>query len=307
MAMLPAMHARTSASAALAAAALLALPGVAGAATSKTVIAGPVTVKDYKMTLLATDSGASDGLMVMFNRSARKASQTHMYSFDKGLKVTVKGAKATIKGSLGRYGSVNLKLNATKKTRGSVPKGCTGKAGATRSGVAVGKLKLVLDTTYFRTINSKKLNASIPSGGTLTCDGAGGGSGGGGQQPGTTLSRVSQDGSGMLSLSIFKDASGAVLQSVMRMDDRAAIAPAASIFHMISAPTDASGLTVADDLSSASAVAAGPFLAGSLQFAGEGLGTMASGTLSGDFAAKFDSIGTQQLAAGAPDAMVMKR
>ena len=76
--------------------------------------------------------------------------------------MTVKGSKATIKGSLGRYGSVNLKLNATKKARGVVPKGCTGKVGATRSGVAVGKLRLVADKTYFRTISKKNLNASIP-------------------------------------------------------------------------------------------------------------------------------------------------
>jgi hypothetical protein len=305
--MLPAMHARTSASsAALAAAALLALPGVAGAATSKTVVAGPITVKAYKMTLVATDSGASDGLMVMFNRAAGTASQTHMYSFAKGLKVAVKGATATIKGSLGRYGSVNLKLNATKKTRGIVPPGCTGKPGTTRSGVAAGKLKLVADSTYFRTITAKRLNASIPAGGSLKCDSTGGNGGNGGQFSGTMLSSSTQDAAGMLMLSILKDAGG-VRQSVMRMDDEAAIAPASSIVHMISAPAGAPGLTVADDLSSASAAAAGPFLAGSLQFAGEGFGSVASGTLSGDFAAKFDSIGTQQLAAGGPDATLMKR
>jgi hypothetical protein len=57
-------------------------------------------------------------------------------------------------------------------------------------------------------------------------------------------------------------------------------------------------------MTSATAKAAGAFLAGSLSFTGEPRGSMSMGTLSGDFAAKFDSIGTLPVAAGGPDAML---
>jgi hypothetical protein len=99
-------------------------------------------------------------------------------------------------------------------------------------------------------------------------------------------------------------AGGKVTQTVMRTD--AASGALASGLHMITAETGPSGLEVASDLSSATAPAAGPFLSGTLSFSGEGMGTVASGTAGGDFAAKFDSIGTQAVPAG-NDAMLMQR
>jgi hypothetical protein len=59
-------------------------------------------------------------------------------------------------------------------------------------------------------------------------------------------------------------------------------------------------------MSSARAAAAGPFFSGALSFAGEPSGTMASGTLSGTFTAKFDSIPAFTPAAGA-EAMLMQQ
>jgi hypothetical protein len=76
---------------------------------------------------------------------------------------------------------------------------------------------------------------------------------------------------------------------------------------MIMASTGASGLDAAADLSTATAPAAGPFLSGTLRFAGEPAGdTMAAGTASGDFTAKFDSIKPFTVPAGAT-AMLMQQ
>jgi hypothetical protein len=91
----------------------------------------------------------------------------------------------------------------------------------------------------------------------------------------------------------------------MRMDTASATAPA-SVMHLIMGQTGAAGLDAAGDLTKATAAASGPFLSGTLTFAGEASGTMATGTAGGDFTAKFDSIGTLALPAGT-DAMLMER
>ena len=77
------------------------------------------------------------------------------------------------------------------------------------------------------------------------------------------------------------------------------------MLHVITAGTGASGLHASPDLQNASAPAAGPFLLGQLAFAGTSMGEMATGTISGDFAAKFDSIGQQWLPEGT-DAILMQ-
>jgi hypothetical protein len=298
------MHARTTGCAALAAAGLLALPGVAGAAGSKQVFAGPLKVKGgYSMSLIATDGGAKDDMAVVLSKTVGKSSQMHNYDFPSGVKVVIKGSKATIKGSMGRYGTVSLKLNASKKTRGVVPKGCTGKLGASRSGIAAGKLKLVADTTYFRTIAAKRLKAFIPGSGNIKCDGNGAGGSGGGTSHSVMLMNTADTAKGSLSLTIMKTDSSGVLQMVTLSEPST---PQASVLHMIMARAGASGLQVAGDLSSATAVATTPFLAGSLKFAGESMGTMSSGSITGDFAAKFDSIGTLGVQSADGTAMLMK-
>ena len=161
---------RTPALAALCAAGLLAAPAVASAAGS-TVIAGPLKVKDYEMTVTATD-GATDSLGVMFNRTAGKASQMHTYSFSQGVTVKATAKSASIKGSLGRFGKVDLKLRGVGAAKqGVVPKGCTGTAGKSRAGTLRGSFKLVADSTYFKTVSAKSLKGQLVKGGKLTCDG----------------------------------------------------------------------------------------------------------------------------------------
>jgi hypothetical protein len=214
--------------------------------------------------------------------------------------VTIKGGKATIKGSLGKYGKVDATLNAGGAAKGTLPKGCSGTAGTQRSGTVTGKSSFALDTTFFKTIKPKALKGQILVGGDITC---------GATQPdkasGLTLSLPGDGSAGSTMVTVSKSGDK-VTQMAMNTEDQAATAPA-SVFHMIMASTGASGLDAAADLSSAKAPAAGPFLSGALTFAGEPAGgTMASGTASGDFTAKFDSIKPYTVPAGAT-AMLMQQ
>jgi hypothetical protein len=290
------MHRSTMFSAALAATALLGAP--AAALADATVVAGPLKAKGYSITLTATDGKSSDGFGVVAVKSAGGSQQLHSWTFS-GVSVTVKGGSASIKGKLGRFGKVDARLRAGGKVKGIVPAGCKGSAGSARKGTLTGKTKLVLDSTFFRTIAPKALKAQILQAGKLDCTG--------GKDPSTPSGGLMlmstadrEDGQLMVNLS---RAGGKVTQTVMRTD--APSAPA-SVLHMISARTGAAGLEAAGDLSTATARAAGPFLSGTLSFAGEGMGTMATGAATGDFTAKFDSIGAQSLPQG-NDAMLMQR
>jgi hypothetical protein len=282
---------------ALATTGLLAAP--AAALADGSVLAGPLKAKGYAITLSATDAGASDTFSVSAVKRSGASVQMHSWSFG-GVNVSVKGAKATIKGNLGRYGKINAKVTGGAKVKGIVPPGCTGKPGSARKGTLAGATKLVLDTTFFKTLAPKGLKAQIVKGGKLTCTGSSDPA----PSKGLMLMSSNDGADGNLMVNVIKDGAK-VTQTVMRTDTASATAPA-NVFHMISAGTGASGLQAAGDMSSATAPAAGPFLAGTLTFAGEPMGTMATGTIAGDFTAKFDSIGAQSLPAG-NDGMLMQR
>lgn len=292
------MSLRTPLLAAVCAAGVLAVPAAASAAP--TIVAGPLKVKDYEMTVMGTHG--SPGLSVLFNRTAGKASQLHSYSFASGATVKVKGKKASIKADLGALGAVDLKVKKLGAARkGVVPKGCTGTAGKSRAGTLKGNFRLVADSTYFNTVTAKKLRAQVLKTGSLQC----GTNGGGDPAEGPTTLTATLDGpAGMLMFTASRDADGSVSQSAMRMDDEATTAPA-TVSHVISAPGGASAFSPAGDLASATGAGVGPFFSGAFSFAGESMGSMSMGTLSGDLAAKFDSIGTQAIAAASPDAMLM--
>jgi hypothetical protein len=275
-------------------------------------MAGPLKVKDYAMTVSATDS-KRDNLTVMFRRVAGKGQQMHMYSFSKGVKVTANPAlsKARIKGSLGKYGKIDLALRGPGAVRrGATPKGCTGKAGKLRAGTLKGTFRLIADSTYFKRVSASTLKAQLATGGKLKCDtrDTGGGGGGGGGATGTvTLMSTTTGPQGMLTLMMMRTRSGAVTQQVMRTDDAAATAPA-SIMHMINTRGTSAAFEPAADLSSARGTGVTPFLSGSFTFAADtAMGDFATGELSGDLAARFDSIGTQQLGVGASSATLMRR
>jgi hypothetical protein len=291
---------RTPALAALCAAGLLAAPAAASAAGT-TVVGGPLKVKDYAMTVTATD-GASDSLGITFTRAAGKASQIHSYTFSDGVTVKATAKSASIKANLSRFGKVDLKLRGTGAAKkGVVPAGCTGTAGKSRAGRLAGRFKLVADATYFKTVSATSLKGQILKGGSLKCDGSTGVP----ATKATTLSANLDGPEGMLIFSAVKAADGTVTQQAMRMDEAAATAPA-SILHMISAPGGASAFAPSADLGSASGSAVTPFFKGAFSFSSDmAMGTSAMGKLSGDLGAAFDSIGAQPIAAGAPDAMIV--
>jgi hypothetical protein len=258
------MNARHIAGAAIAAA--LALPAVAHADSS--VVGGPLKVRDYQMSVIGSDGG-KDSLSIVLSRTSGRSTQQHMYLFDSGVTVT----PTSIKGSLGRYGTINLKLAGARSAKSSIPAGCTGKPGTMKRGTLTGSLRFVADSSYFRTITAKSLPGTVSVGGSIRCDGAtsGGPGAGTGAAGGPMLSLTKTDGGGMFTFS-----ATAKQQSAMVMDDAAATAPA-QVMHIITAEgTGLKGDTV-PGLS--------PFIGGTGAFQGT-----VSGTLSGDLTAKFDSI-----------------
>ncbi|HEU4656533.1 MAG TPA: hypothetical protein VFR97_03370 [Capillimicrobium sp.] len=276
------MHARLLGGIALAGA--LALPSAAAADT--TITGGPLNVKGYAMTVIGNDAGAKDSLTVFFNKTVGKDMQQHMYSFDSGVTV----GPTSIKADLGKYGKLDLKLTGAKKGSSAVPKGCTGKAGKTLTGTLAGSLKFVADTTYFKTIKAKSLKGQSFKAGKIDCSGDNGQGGHTpGQAGGVTLTLTGDLNGDMLSFTAAKG-----FQTAMVMEEASKTAPA-SIMHFITAEAAASDLDVSDDLSSATVKGQEPFLTGTGNFEGEGFGTSATGTLSGDLVARFDSIGNVSL------------
>jgi hypothetical protein len=259
----------------------LAVPTTAQAAG--TVVGGPVKVRDYSMSLIGTDAGSKDTLTVIFQRSSGKSGQTHSYTFAKGVKVT----GTSISGSLGRFGSINLRLrDARSIKRKKLPKGCTGSAGKAKAGTLRGKFRLVADTTYFRTVNLKKLNGLWSGSSKLRCTGNGTGTGGDGSGDGAArepmLTHSTTDGGAMFSFTATRNT-----QMAMRTEDPALTAPA-QVFHMISA----TGPSLAVGGATATVQSVSPFIAGQGTFtAGFAAGPTVTGTLAGDLVARFDSIG----------------
>jgi hypothetical protein len=253
---------------------------------------------------------SSSGLSVVLNRSAGQATQNHIYSASQGVAVKVDKAltKGTVTAKLGSQGSVKLKLRGTGALRrGTVPKGCTGTPGKSRSGVLTGTFRLKADGgRYFGTIRKGRLPAQIIKGGKLDCQSAGGGNGAPGGNPGSTLLSHSQiDGDELTTFSVVRSA-GKVTESATRIDSRAATAPL-SVIHTISTPAPADAFDVSGDLQSASVQGAGRFLTGSLAFAADNaFGSTATGTSTGSLAARFDPLGSVSLTAGEQPTILTK-
>ena len=265
---------------------LVALVVPTSAQAAGTMVAGPVKVRGYDMSVLGSDQGSKDSVSVLFARRSGKSSQTHMYTFDKGVKVT----KTSISGSLGRFGSINLKLrDARALKRAKLPKGCTGVVGKTKSGSLRGKFRFVADTTYFRTVNAKKLPAVASTSGKLDCsgsgDGAGGDGGGGGAGGEPMLTHTKTDGGAMFSLTATRKSITA-----MQVEDANHTAPA-RVMHMISA--SGPSLAVGPGGATATVQRVSPFVAGQGAFTADfAASATATGTLAGDLVARFDSIGS---------------
>lgn len=113
------------------------------------------------------------------------ARQSDVLDVTRGVSVTIRGASAHIRGSLGKRGSINMRLRNVRTTKNKLRKGCTGNPGKTRTGRLTGKLRLKLLDGKWVTIRS--LNATTTSSSKVTCRGntapGGDGEGGNGDGP----------------------------------------------------------------------------------------------------------------------------
>jgi hypothetical protein len=159
------MKLRTLIAAAAAAAAVL--PATAGAAG--TIDGGPVKVAGgYTVTLHATDA-KRDRLTIVVGRGTVANGQDDIVDVERGVRVTVGGGSATIKGSLGTRGKVDLRLQGARKDSSrKLPKGCTGTPKATYTGRLVGLLELRLPNGKKAKIRSMPTSSQV-GGGLIEC------------------------------------------------------------------------------------------------------------------------------------------
>lgn len=152
---------------AVAAAATAALPATAHAAGS--IDGGPVKVAGgYAVTLHAVDA-KKDRLTIMVNRGTEADGQHDVLDVTSGVRVSVGNGSATIKGSLGTRGKVDLRLRSARKDAGrKLPKGCTGTPKATYSGRLVGLLELRLPNGRKARIRSLPASSQV-GGGLIEC------------------------------------------------------------------------------------------------------------------------------------------
>lgn len=251
----------------------------AAAAAPHAVIAGPVTVHGYAMSVVGVTGERV--LTVQLERRHAGSIQEHVYTFTtKGIRVGDRRIRAT----LGRLGAVDLRLVAGDDTH--LPAGCRGHA--LSAGTWTGSLTLAADTTYFHTIRARRLpGAALPVDGT-ECDPPGAPTS---APAGPTLQSTS--GRPVLTAA---DHTATVLLTTHR--------GGASIVHAATAP---STITPAADLSAATLNPKGSLLTGSVAFAGSTAaataadgpaGQTAVGALTGSLTAHFDSIGAVTVATG---------
>jgi hypothetical protein len=164
--------------AALAAARIL--PATASAAG--TITGGPVKVAGGYTVFLQGLDGKEDRLTITIQRGPATDLQTDTLLITSGVQVTVRGASASIRGSLGSHGSVDLRFRGRKDAARKLPKGCKGSRGTTWSGRLVGTLRLRLPNGQTTTIRSWP--ASTYVGAELRCEPTSTGPAGGGDGEG---------------------------------------------------------------------------------------------------------------------------
>jgi hypothetical protein len=94
----------------------VALPARATAASKggAVIVAGPVTVRAYRMYLIASPASKKSraDLTVLFERRSRGEVQEHYYGFSRGVsvKLAANGSSARLLASLGAYGHIDLRF-----------------------------------------------------------------------------------------------------------------------------------------------------------------------------------------------------
>jgi len=155
-------------------AALIAAPAAASAAT---VVGGPVRIGAQQVMLTAVD-GPKDSLTISATRGAPARMQIDSLTYTRGVRVVVRGRTATITGSLGSRGTVNLRLTGARLiSRPKAPVGCTWTVRSAYAGRLTGILRVRIGGArpVLRSLPATAMGAS-----RITCRGAGDGTGGGG-------------------------------------------------------------------------------------------------------------------------------
>jgi len=264
----------------LAVAAVLPLPAAATASREAVLVAGPVTVGDYELTLTTLHIGSGDDTTGRLEFVRRQEGWTQRQSWSVNrvrLRTSHDLRTGRLTGKLGRFGTVDLRFKATRRARRhrtSIPT-CSG-TDRRRQGTLTGRLTFTPDGSYFGTVRATRFKGRLTDQNRVGCTGL---------RPRPSGLDLTAQGTaaGEDAIAGWFQPKGKPVSTVIMIGGR-------EVFRSLEGPGT---LTVAPDLTSATAGGTGPFLTGSLSYAGRpapdgGEGT--EGTASGDLTARFDGI-----------------
>jgi hypothetical protein len=275
---------------AVAVAATAATPTAAFAAG--TISGGPAKLAGgYTVMLQGTDA-KPDRLTIIVTRGTEANGQNDILDVTSGVRVTVTGGSATIKGSLGTRGKVDLRLQGARKDSGrKLPKGCTGTPKATYTGRLAGRLELRLPNGRKATIRSLPASTQV-GGGLIQCpdrgdrrrgDGDGGDGHSDDNEPRLILSGQS-DGATFSFVATKRSLS--LVRSVAPKKERGA-----TVSTMTSVQASGSNLLQpAEGGATAALKSAGAFTGNGAYRSSVGPGAMTTGTLTGSLAVKLQGV-----------------
>jgi hypothetical protein len=264
----------------------LLVPAAASASTKVSVVSETVPVaRGYSLFLVA--EGKS--LVVFLQRAQQGSTQSYEVSSTHGRVSVGAGLGAgDVSAKLGRYGSVGMHFSSGGGHPVVVPKTCrVVNSGRYVSGELTGALDIRIGTHHF---TANHLSARAIRGASTQCT-----------KPPTKFAHGQSlyayaIGTGTPTVSWARDAKGHLFElarlTLGKMTDPA------TLFASVYAPAPNSALTVASDLSTAHAQAAGPFLRGSVSFTATAPSTgtgVAAGMVTGTFSVLFDLLGIAQL------------
>jgi PKD repeat protein len=282
-------------------------PSAASAADTFTVpgatsvsFTGP-KVRGYQLSGYGASRKKKGSFSATFFKKATKASQSHGYSFSKGVTVKANGSLSSgaLKAKLGSSGSIAMNFHATKGLRTiALSKGCTGKKTRSRRGVLEGRLKLKIDKSFFKTVSLGSVPATLLVSSTQKCTSTTGGG-----KPATPAASLNSYAAGAAGFTAVKAKSGKVYESVTM----AKTSGGKSSYHSITVSgLPGSTLSVAGDASKATVKGSGPITGSATFAASDYYDGGASGRISGTLAAHFDSIGTVKLFPGSAQGFLQK-
>jgi hypothetical protein len=297
-----ARRAATAALAALAVAGLQTATAQAAVKRAHVLVAGPVTVKAYKLYLFATPKNPRDPAKVtaIFERGTDNNRQDHYYSFSRGVSVKISkdGSSAKIDGKFGVYGHIHLTFTSGGNG-GQLPRICNGSTVGHHSGVLAGGHGHGFDINTYSSYFGDVVENSFPAFITTVV----------GKTPGCTPKKskptkgvtelsttAMQAGRALTSFTASRTQRGYIVEDVLLIDSAKTSSGPVVLHDIYAAGLPASAFSAATDLSSAHAGAGGSFLTGAFDFTGtvqSGPG-FEIGSTSGTLDAHFDGIGVVQ-------------